>query len=122
MRVFDEGRSRLVECDVPVRAYSTHEQVNTAIACDLCFVFSAFLFGVGCVSVQDIYVFWKDVDLVEEVGPHEGVVALFMVAWNATVFVHVECHDIAEGYFTFLIKLDQVSVHAKWRASCRASG
>ena len=63
----------------------------------------------------------KDVDLVEEVGPHEGVVALFMVSWNATVFVHVESHDIAEGYFAVLIKLDQVSVHAKWRASCRAS-
>lgn len=37
-----------------------------------------------------------DVDVGEEVGPHEGMVALWVVAGEADVLVHVEGDDVFE--------------------------
>ncbi len=116
-----QRRARLVEGDVSVGTYAAQEEVDTAVGCDFFFVATALGYGVFGVAVEDIDVLGEDVNLVEKVGPHEGVVALLVVARYAAVFVHIEGDDIAERHFAFLVQVDESAVHAQGAAACRAS-
>ena len=70
-----------------VLADAGEEEVDAAVLADEGFVAGAFGWEGGGVAVEDVGVAGVDVDVGEEVGPHESVVAFGVVAGEADVFV-----------------------------------
>ena len=66
----------------------------------------------------NIHVLGTNVDVREEVAPHERVVALFMVFGQVAVLVHIEGHHVAERHDSLVVQLNQVFVHAQRRRPC----
>jgi hypothetical protein len=72
---------------VAVGSDATEEEVNSAVGFDCCFVGYAFGFEIWCVAVQDVDVFWVDVDVGEEMIVHECVVGFGVLAGDPNVFI-----------------------------------
>ena len=86
----------LVEGDVAVLADTAEEELDPAVLLDLGLVRVALRDEVLRVSVQDVHLRGRDVDVREELAEHEGVVRLGVVLGQADVLVHVERDDIRE--------------------------
>lgn len=105
-----KGRPRLVEGDVAVRTDPTKEKLDAAIGFNLLLVALAFSNKVGSITIKDVDVLGRDVDVVKEVGVHEVPVALLVCAGKAHILVHVEGDNVLEGEDTVFHKLDEVLV------------
>ena len=79
-----------------VFANATHEQVDTACCNDLGLVCCALCCEILCVSVEDVDVLLRNVNVVEEVSCHERVVTFRMLLRESYILVHVECDDVLE--------------------------
>jgi hypothetical protein len=66
-----------------IRAHSGQEQVNSTEALDLLLVRVALGFEVGSIAVEDVDIFFRDVNVVEEILTHERVVGLRMGLWQS---------------------------------------
>lgn len=62
---------------------TSNKQLNPTRSLDLLFEGVALSLQVSCIPVQNVGVFWMDVDVLEEVVPHEGMVALRVVSRKA---------------------------------------
>lgn len=62
---------------------TSNKQLNPARSLDLLFKGITLSLQVSCIPIQDVSVFWVDVNVLEEVVPHEGVVALWVVSRKA---------------------------------------
>ena len=116
-----EAGSRLVEGDVAVGAYAAHEEVDASCLGDGFLVVLALCHKVLGVAVEDMHVLFLDVDMTEEVVPHEGVVALGMFLGEVDILVHVEGDDVLERDFTCLVEGDEFAVHSQGGAACGAT-
>lgn len=105
-----ERGAGLVEGDMSVGTHTAHEEVNTSVAVDFLLEAAAFGLKVGGVAVEDVDVFAGNVDVVEEIVPHEAVVALRMVLGKTHIFIHIEGDDVAKRHIPFLVKLDELAV------------
>ena len=116
-----ERRAGLIEGNVSVGSYAAHEEFDSAVGLD--FFLESFAFGLEVfgIAIEDVHVFLGNVDVAEEVVPHERVVAFGMVFGKAHIFVHVESYNIAEAHFAFFVQFDEVTVHSQWRAAGRAA-
>ena len=94
------------------------EKMDAAGRFDLGLVVFALGLQVGRVAVQNVHVFRCNVDVLEEIVPHEVVVALRVVAGQIHVLVHVESLDIFERHSTPAVVLDQLTVHSQRRTTC----
>ncbi len=83
-----------VETDVAVCSDAEDLEVDASGGGDFIFVVGAVCRDVGGVAVRDVDVLFLDVDVLEEVFPHEGVVGLGVVAGDVDVFVEVEGGDV----------------------------
>lgn len=92
-----QAGSGLVESNVAVLADTSKEEINAADSLDGVFVGDALSLEVGGIAVQDVNIGRMDIDVREEVLPHEGVVGFGVVAGNSYVFVHVESDDMLKG-------------------------
>jgi hypothetical protein len=72
---------------VAILTHAGQEQVDTAGSLNFGFVLDALGLEVGGIPVEDVDIAGVDVDMGEEVLPHEGVVALGVVSRNANVLV-----------------------------------
>ena len=70
-------------------------------------------YEVVCIAIENVHVLWFDVNMAEEVLPHEAVVALRMVFWQIHILVHVECDYILEGNLSCRVHVNQVAVQPK---------
>lgn len=68
---------------------------------------------VSRISIQNVGVFRVDVNVLEEIIPHEGVVTLWVVSRKTHILVHVEGFHILKGQVPILIVLNQLLVAAK---------
>lgn len=57
---------------------TSYEQLDSSSFCDLLLIGLTLCFQVLCVSIQDVSIGWLNVDMLEEVVPHVGVVALWV--------------------------------------------
>lgn len=71
---------------------TSNKQLNPARSLDLLFKGITFSLQVSCIPIQDVSVFWVDVNVLEEVVPHEGVVALWVVSRKACGAMAVLSH------------------------------
>lgn len=62
---------------------TSNEQLDPSGGFDLLFKGITLGLQVRCVPVQDVGVFWADVNVLEEVVPHEGMVTLRVVSRKA---------------------------------------
>lgn len=92
-----QAGSRLVESNVAVLANAGKEEINAADGLNGVFVSDALGLEVGGIAVQDVNIGRVDIDVREEVLPHEGVVGFGVVAGNPHVLVHVEGDDMLKG-------------------------
>ena len=105
-----ERREGLVEGDVAVLADAAHEEVDAPGLDDAGLVVGALLRQVVGVAVEDVDVLGLDVDVLEEVVPHERMVAFGMLLGKSHVLVHVERDDIPERHLAGLVAADQLLV------------
>lgn len=81
------------------------------------------------VTVQDMHVFGRAIDVREEVLIHERMIRLGVVLGNAYIFIHIESDYVLERNLTCFIIFHQLLVHAqrrcagwqtkhKWTRSC----
>ena len=89
---------------------AAHKQMDAAIRSDLGLIGRTLLLQIGGIAVENVYIFGGNVDMREEIAPHEAVVALRMVFGNSDVFIHVEGHDMAERDPAGLVEVDQFLV------------
>ena len=114
-------RAGLVEADVAAAPDAEQQQVQAARALDQPLV----LGGVGLdllrgeVAARNVDVLRRHVDVVEEVLPHEPVVALQAVRRHRDVLVDVERDHVREVEPLLLVHPDQLLVDAD---GCRAGG
>lgn len=66
-----EGRPRLVESNMTIRTNTTQEELNTTDTGNLSFKFLAFFIQIRSISVQDVHVLRLNIDMLEQVVPHE---------------------------------------------------
>ena len=93
-----------------VLADAAHEEVDAPGLDDAGFVVGALLRQVLGVAVEDVDVLGLDVDVLEEVVPHERMVAFGMLLGKPHVLVHIERDDIPERHLTGLVAADQLLV------------
>ena len=105
-----ERRERLVEGDVSVFAHAAHEEVDAPGLDDARLVVGALLGQVVGVAVENVDVLRPDVDVLEEIVPHERVVAFGMLLGETHILVHVERDDVLERHFARLVAADQFLV------------
>ena len=112
-RAARERRVGFVEGNVAVGADTAEEEVDATALADHVFVVCAFGCEILGVTVEDVDVLLRAVDVVEEVVGHERVVALGMVFGQTHVFVHVEGHHVLEAHTTGLVRLHNGAIHAE---------
>ena len=112
-RARTERRAWLVESDVAVRADAQHLQVNSACLLDALLVPAAVLLNVIRHAVRHVHPTGIDVDVLEQILPHEVVVALIVFRRQTHVLVQVERGDLGEIQTLFLVHPDQLFVQAQ---------
>ena len=96
-----------------VRADSKQLDVDPASLADLIFVSQAFLSQPGSLAGREVNVFFRDVDVLEEVLAHEGPVALRVVRCEVAIFIEVECAYRGEIHTAFTVGEAQLLVDAE---------
>ena len=95
-----------------IRADAADEKIDAASLLDHLLIVPALCYEVGGITIQDMDVLLRTVDMVEEVTRHEGMVALRMGLWQPDIFVHVESEYVLERNFSGTVGLDECIVHA----------
>ena len=116
-----EGRARLVEGDVSVRTDTTQEEIHATYSLHACLVACALSLHILGVAVEDVHILRLDVDMAEEIVPHERVIAFGVLFRQAYVLIHVEGNHVLERDHSLLVQLDQVLIHTQRRRAGRQS-
>ena len=101
----------LVEGNMSIRTNATHEQVNTACILNSFLIVLALCLQILGIAIENMDIFFLNVDMAEEVVPHEAVVALGMILGEIHILVHVESNHVLERHLASLVQGDQLSVH-----------
>ena len=120
-RARGERRTRLVERNVSIGAHATHEQIDAPSCLDASLIIGALLNQVGRVAIEDIDVLRLDINVGEEVVPHERVVTLGVFLRQVAILVHIEGDDILERDLAGLVHCDEFTVHTQRGAARGAS-
>ena len=73
---------------------------------------TALLFQVLGITVQDMDILLRTVNMIEEIGSHERVIALRMGFRQTYIFIHIEGDDMLERNLAFFYRLYQIGIHA----------
>ena len=115
-------RARLVEADVPAPAHTQDLEVDAPGAADRLLVFARVCVHLAPaqVATRDVHVLGADVHVLEQILPHEPVVAVDAPRVHGKVFVEVERHRVREGEPLLAVHADQLAVDAhRGRAGCK---
>lgn len=122
-----ERGAGLVEGDVAVRTNAAEEEFDPSVTLNLGFVVGALDEEIRGVSVENMNILrtrretdiipLRDINVLEKISVHEGVIALGVVHGEVDVLVHVEGHHVLEGDLLVLVRLHQSLIHADRRGS-----
>ena len=118
-RTTAQRTARLVEGDMTIGADTSDEQVDTSSLLDHLLIMLTLSLQVLGITIQDVDILLRTVDMIEEVAGHEGMVTLGMGLGQTNILVHVKGNDILERYLTGTICFNEGIVHADGR---RTSG
>ena len=91
---------------------TTDKQIDTTGIENHLFIVLAFFLKISSITIQDMHIFFLDVDMIKEVTSHERVIALRMFLGQSHILVHIEGDHILERYLSGTIGLDEVTVNA----------
>jgi len=91
-----QAGARLIEGNVSIWPNTSNKQPDAACVFDHLLVLLALSLQIFSVAVQNVSVLWVDVDVLEEVLVHEGMVALWVVSGQFNILIHVESFHIFE--------------------------
>ena len=86
--------------------FTSNEELNASDCLYFFLKLVALLHEVWCIPVQDVHIGRVNVNVVEEVLEHVGVVALGVVPGDAHILVHVKCDNMLEGQLTRLAEFN----------------
>ncbi len=98
-----------------VNTNPSQKKVNAAEILHFLFITGALRFDIGSIAIEDVYVFTLNIDMIEKVFPHKGVVTLGMIFRNPDIFIHIKGNDMFKRNFSGPVKSDQFPVNAKGR-------
>ena len=116
-----EGRTRLIEGDVSVGTDTTQEKIHATYSLHASLVACALSLNILGVAVEDVHILRLDVDVAEEVVPHERVIAFGMLFRQTYILIHVEGNHVLERDYPLLVQLNQVLIHTQRRRAGRQS-
>ena len=102
-----------------IRTDTTQEQVYATDRFHASLIRRTLSLQILGVTIQDIYVLRFDIDMTEEIIPHERMIAFRMIFRKTDILIHIESDHILERYDTLLVQFNQVLVHTQWRRSGR---
>lgn len=103
--------SWLVEGNMSIGANTTHEQVNTACCLNSFLVVFTLSLQILGIAIENMDILFLNVDVTEEVVPHEAMLTLGMIFGKVHILVHVESNHVLERHLASLVQGDQLSVH-----------
>ena len=106
-----QATTRLVESDVTIGTDTAEEQVDATKLLNLTLIGLALGSQVRGIAIEDMDILLGTVDVVEQVGEHERVVALGMLDRQTDILVHIKGDHVLERDLTLLTGLDQTTVH-----------
>lgn len=80
---------RLVEADVPIWSKPKQLEINAAQLADGCVVMAALRVAVLCHAIRNVRVPQVNLDMVEEILPHEMRIALRMAGGQPDIFIQI---------------------------------
>ena len=109
----------LVEPDVAGLSDPEDLKIDSTCISDRSLVRLTFVIDLGTrnIAARDVDVLGTHVDVVEEILPHEPVIAVDAVRLHRVVLVEVEGHDIGEVEAFLAVHLDQLAIDPDGRAS-----
>ena len=87
-------------------ANPTKKEHDTSVVFDFLLIASALSYQILGIAVKNIHILFADINVREEILPHESMVTLRVILWNTHIFIHVESNYIAETNLALLIELD----------------
>jgi hypothetical protein len=95
-----------------IGANTSNEEVDAASLLDHLLVMGALGNEVGGITIEDMDILLRTIDVVEEVAGHESMIALGMSLGQANILVHVKSQNVFEGYASFATGCYKSIVHA----------
>ena len=104
-----------------VNSAAAEEKIDSAIGFDFFFIAKAFAFRIIGHAVEHIDIFFRDIDMVEEIIMHKIPIALVVFFRKSDVFVHVEGYDVFKAELAGFVHGDKSFIYAERRRPCRKS-
>ncbi|SAD71484.1 Uncharacterised protein [Enterobacter cloacae] len=98
-------------------AYAAHKQVDFTVGTDFFFILTAFCVNIRRVSIQQVNVFSRNINVIEEITVHKAVVTFRMFLWQADIFVHVEGHNVFKANLARFVHFNQSFISGQGRAA-----
>ncbi len=95
-----------------VGTYASEKEVDASSLGYHLFIVSTFGLQVSGVTVEDMNVLFRAVDMVEQVAGHERVVALGVLFGQSHVFVHVESEYVLKRNAPLAVGFHQFGIHS----------
>ena len=86
----------LIESDMAIGTDTTKEEVDTTEFLYFLLVVGTLCSQIRRIAIEDMNIFLRTVDMVEQVCKHERVVALRMLYGQTYILVHIKGYDILE--------------------------
>src|SRR4030095_8952097 len=113
-----ERRRLFVETDVPFTANAEDLEIDASDAADRLFVVATKCGDILRLAVGDVNTIARDVDVVEQVLPHESVIALWMIWTETDVLVEVERGHTGKIEAFLAMHAREFAIHRERRAAC----
>ncbi|SBN21108.1 conserved hypothetical protein [Klebsiella variicola] len=102
-----QRRGRFVERDVAIVAHAAHEQVDFTVGTNFFFIATAFRIDIRRVTIQQVDIFCRNINVVKEITVHEAMIAFRMLFWQADIFVHIKGDDVFEANLACFMHFNQ---------------
>ena len=73
----------------------------------------AFFIKIISIPIKNMGIFRLNIDILEEIFPHIGMVAFRVISWKANIFIHVKSFDISKRKLPRFAEFHQLPVHSK---------
>ena len=103
--------ARLIESNVSVGTDTTDKQVDTAGLNNHLFIMCTLCCQILGIAVEDVDVLFWNVNVVEEVGGHEAMIALGMALGQVHVLVHIKRQHVLEAHTTGFVGSGEGFIH-----------
>ena len=93
-----------------VCTYSEKLEVNSACSLNCFGIALALCIAILSIAVKEVYILLFDINMIEKILVHEGVVAVLVMLVQVTIFIKIECCNVLEADFAVIVKLNKLLI------------